>query len=198
LQKRESKKVEFALIASSGYYPESYFYQGAPMQIVVSILGGILIVYLFFNGLAELGIGTAGLNPILRYRRRKWKERSRNPLYNIDSPMEMTALLMVAAAKDATGLNTESKHEILRLFESEFRLSGKHASELLIASEYLLGDGSELRDHLKEIMKKSLRNFTREQAASALSMIEYIARLDKTGNPATTKLLTNIKKLLNT
>jgi hypothetical protein len=167
------------------------------MQIAVSILGGILIVYLFFSGLAELGIGSAGLNPILRYRRRKWKERSRNPLYNIDSPMEMTALLMVAASNDETGLNTESKQEILRLFESEFRLNRKHASELLIASEYLLGDGSELRDHLKAVMKKSLRNFTPEQAASAVTMIGHVARLDTTRNPLTADLMKKLKRYLS-
>lgn len=166
------------------------------MQIVVSILGGILIVYLFFNGLAELGIRTAGLNPILRYRRRKWKERSRNPIYNIDSPMEMTALLMVAVGGGGRGLTPEAKHEILRLFETEFHLDRKHASGLLIASEYLLGDGSELRNDLKQVMQKSLRRFTREQAASALSMVQCIAGMDKTAKPATRELATKIKGYL--
>lgn len=166
------------------------------MQIVVSILGGILIVYLFFNGLAELGISTAGMNPLLRRRRKKWKERSRNPIYNIESPLEMTALLMVAAAGGGAGLNAESKREILRLFESEFRLGGKHASELLIASEYLLQDGIEFRNNFKEIMRKSLRNFTPEQRASAVSMIERIADMDKTGNPARAELAATIKRCL--
>lgn len=167
------------------------------MQIVVSILGGILIVYLFFNGLAELGIVTAGMNPILRYRRKKWKERSRNPIYNIENPMEMAALLMIAAARGDAGLNTESRQEILRLFESEFRLSRKHASELFIASDYLHGDGTELRNNLKQVMQKSLCNFTPDQAASAVSMIGRIADIDKAWNPTKKQLVEKIKESLS-
>jgi hypothetical protein len=167
------------------------------MQIIVSILGGILIVYLFFNGLAELGISSSGLNPILRYRRKKWKERSRNPLYNIDSPLEMTALLMVAVAKSGGDINPGAKLRILTLFQDVLRLSRKDATGLLIGSAYLLQDGIELRNNLKQVMQNSLKRFTPEQAASAKSMIERIAGLDTTWNPAKEQLLAKIKEYLS-
>ncbi|HEX5055427.1 MAG TPA: hypothetical protein VFX02_02910 [Gammaproteobacteria bacterium] len=167
------------------------------MQIVVSILGGILIVYLFFNGLAELGISTSGMNPILRYRRRKWKELSRNPIYNIESPLEMTALLLVAIAKTGGDIHPGAKLRILTLFQDVFHLDKKDAAALLIASTYLLQDGVELHGNLKQVMQKSLQHFTPEQAASANSMIERIAGLDTTWNPAKEQLLEKIKNILS-
>lgn len=158
------------------------------MQILVGTLGGILVVFLFFRGLTELGISLSGLNPVLRTRRKHWKNQCRNPIYQIDNPMEMTALLMVAAAKGGSDMHLEEKHEILRLFEDGFHLSSKDASALLISSAYLLGDGSELRNNLKQVMQKCLKNFTREQSRAALSMIDRVASLDRSGKELVVKI----------
>src|SRR5688572_9939102 len=111
------------------------------MQIVMGVLGGIVTVLLFFSGLVELGVSPSTLNPFLRQRRKKWKnQHNRNPIYNIESPMEMAALLMVAVAKSGGDLGPEAKLGILKLFEDEFHLSKKDASALIIASVYLLRD----------------------------------------------------------
>jgi uncharacterized tellurite resistance protein B-like protein len=167
------------------------------MNILAGILGGI-VLWLFFRGFAELGIGLSGLNPMLRRRRLRWLDQHNiNPLYNIKSPMEMTAVLLVAVAKNNDGeIGTAEKHALLRLFEDKFHLDKKDASALLIYSFYILRDGSSLRLSLKQIMQRSLRHFTPEQAASALSMIDHIAGLDKAVNRAKEDLLTNIKQYL--
>jgi uncharacterized tellurite resistance protein B-like protein len=109
----------------------------------------------------------------------------------------MTALLLAAVAENNNGeIGTAEKQALLRLFEDKFHLNKKDASALLVYSFYILQDGRELRLNLKQVMQKSLRLFTPEQTASALSMIGYIAGLDKTVNMAKDELMARIKTIL--
>jgi hypothetical protein len=168
------------------------------MNILVGVLGGIVTVLLFFRGLAELGINRSDLNPLLWHRRKQWKKQyNTNPIYNIESPMEMAALLLVAVAKSDGDISAAKKFAILALFTDEFHLCNKDAAALLIASVYLLQDGSELRNNLKRALQKSLLSFTREQATSALSMIDRVADLDINANPEKKELVAKIKEHLH-
>jgi hypothetical protein len=180
---------------NSGYHADYSNSQGNKMQNLVGVLGGIIAVWLFFRGFAELGIRLSDLHPALRQRRKKYQALCRNPLYNIESPLEMTALLLVAAGNSGKP-GTETRQATLRLFQDKFHLSNKDASALLISSTWLLQDGMELRNNLQSVMQRSLRNFTREQQASALAMIEHITSLDKTGNPVPVELASKLKELL--
>jgi uncharacterized tellurite resistance protein B-like protein len=178
----------------SGYYSLKQFSSGNSMNILAGILGGI-VLWLFFRGFAELGINLRDLNPLLRRRRMRWlNQHNTSPLYNIKSPLEMTALLLVAVAKNNDGeIGTAEKHALLRLFEDKFHLNKRDSSELLIYSFFILQDGSELRQNLQQVLQKSLRRFTPAQLASAISMIDSIA---KPVNPVTAELVSKIKKLL--
>ena len=102
-----------------------------------------------------------------------------NPIYQIESPMEITALMMTAAAKADGDLSSEEKRGILRMFGEEFHLSKRDAAGLLIASSHLLGKGSEVRDNLSKVLAPSLEKFSATQADSAL---ELIARVASTGS----------------
>jgi hypothetical protein len=164
------------------------------MQNLVGVFGGIIAVWLFFRGFAELGIRLSDLHPALRHRRKKYQALCRNPLYNIESPLEITALLLVAVANTDHGMKPATRLKILRCFEDAFHLNKKDASVLLIFSEWLLQDGTEPRENLKQVMQKCLRRFTREQAGSTLSMIERIADIDKTWSPAKKQLVEKIKE----
>jgi hypothetical protein len=167
------------------------------MHILLGVLGSIVTILLLLNRLAEMGIDLGGLNPFLLYRRKKWKNQIQgNPIYHIDSPMEMVALLMVAVAKSSGDISSEEKHKILELFTKEVHLSKKDSAALMIASVYLLRDGSELREHLKKVIDKSLKKFTDEQADSAMSLISEVANLDRTENPIKEELVRNIEQQL--
>jgi uncharacterized tellurite resistance protein B-like protein len=167
------------------------------MHIILGLLGSIITILVLLNRLAEIGVDLGGLNPFLWYRRSRWKNRYHgNPIYHIESPLEATALLLVAVAKSDGDMSAEEKRRILDLFQQEFRLSKKDASALMIASVYLLRDGSELRENVKKVLQGSLHNFTREQADSALSLINQIVSMERTDNPIKEELVRNIAECL--
>ncbi len=153
------------------------------MHILLGLLGTVVTILWLLHRLAEMGIDLGGLNPWLWNRRRTWKKKyEANPIYSLEGPMEVTALLITATAKADGEMSSDEKHEILEIFEDEFKLSKHDAAGLLTSSTYLYGKGDEVRSNLKRILAPSLERFTAEQASSA---IELLDRISITGSPAT-------------
>jgi tellurite resistance protein len=146
------------------------------MHVVLGMLGTIVTILILLNRLADSGIDLGGLNPFLWHRRRKWRQRVEgNPVYTLEKPMEATALLMVAIAKCDGDMSAEQKRGILRLFEQEFQLSTREASSLLVSTAYLLRDGDEVRTKLGKVLDASREKFTKDQAESAVSLVERVS-----------------------
>lgn len=167
------------------------------MHIVLGILGTIVTILVLLNQLAQNGIDLGGLNPFLWRRRRRWqKQLEGNPVYRLESPLDVTALLVTAVAKCDGDMSSDEKRLILDLFRTEFRQSKKEAAELLIASAYLLGNGEELRANLEKVLKPSLENFTKEQAQAAMALLAKVSDVDPAEYELKHELVGRIGKIL--
>ncbi|MCU5782871.1 phenylacetic acid degradation-like protein [Alcanivorax balearicus MACL04] len=167
------------------------------MHIVLGLLGTLVTILWLLYRLAEMGIDLGGLNPWAWRRRRQWRSRSQgNPIYALESPLEVTALLMTAAAKLDGDMSGEEKRTLLTLFRETFHLSEAEASDLLTACVHLFGKGEEIRDNLAAVVRPCLDRFSPEQAESALDLVERIIQLE--GNPSQRQrdLLEQLQKLL--
>ena len=167
------------------------------MHIIIGFLGSVVTILFLLRQLAELGFDLGGLNPFLWHRRRQWMQRSQgNPIYQMDNPMDVTALMMVAVAKSDGDMTSEEKHKILEMFRDEFELTKRDASDLMVASVYLLRDGSELRTNVGKVMARCIDKFTREQALSASTMISSVAGISGTPNEIKNELVRTILSCL--
>jgi uncharacterized tellurite resistance protein B-like protein len=168
------------------------------MHIVLGVLGTIVTILILLNRLAEAGIDLGGLNPFLWHRRRMWRRRLEgDPVYQMENPMDVTALLMVAVAKSDGDMSSEEKKKILEMFQNEFHLSRRDASDLMVASVFVLKDGSALRSNPSKVLQPSLPKFTQEQAASAVSLISQVGRIDPEPNEVRETLVNDICALLS-
>lgn len=166
------------------------------MHIVLGALGSIVTILWLLHRLAEMGIDLGGLNPFLWRRRRKWKKHhDANPVFKIDSPLDVTALLMTAVAKESGDMSSEEKAEILKIFADEFHLSKTEAAGLLISSSHLLGKGDEVREKLNTVLEPSLSKFTDEQSKSAVELLRRISLVDGPCNELQEKLIKNISEI---
>jgi len=167
------------------------------MHIILGILGTIVTILWLLHRLGEMGITLGGLNPFLWSRRRKWtKHHDANPIYKIDSPLDVTALLITATAKADGDMSSDEKHKILSMFEDEFHLSKKDAAALLISSSHLLSKGDEVRDNLKGVLAPSLGDFTAVQAASVIDMLHQISQVGTSPSVLQRTLIENISAIL--
>ena len=167
------------------------------MHIILGFLGTIVTILWLLHRLAEMGIDLGGLNPWLWRRRRNWKNRyEANPIYVIESPMEATAVLITAVAKADGVISSEEKQEVLNIFESEFSLSKREAAELLISSDFLLGDGDAVRSNMEGVLQPSLESFSEEQAASAVQLIRRMAAVGGNSSPIQNEIVAAASRVL--
>ncbi len=138
------------------------------MHILLGLLGTVVTILILLN---KLGVDIGWLNPYLWNKRRNWKKKYEgNPVFKLNNPLDVTALLMVAAAKADGDMVQEQKVKILSLFQSEFHLSPQDAGDLMISSVHLLGDGEEVRTKTDKILAPLLPEFKDSQIESALSL----------------------------
>lgn len=148
------------------------------MHILIAFMTA-LATLLF--ALDRFGVDIGWLNPWAWRRRRRWiKQLSANPAFNLDSPMECMALLLLATARIDGELSSEEKLELRRMFEESFHQTSSDSSSLLQASTYLLGDGMEVFARPEEILSRSLEKFSPEQKQSS---IELLTRISEVGGP---------------
>jgi len=128
--------------------------------------------------LERLGIDVGWVNPWAWRRKRKWlKQYHASPALSIEQPLEAAAILLIATAKIDGDLSTEEKTALLNIFEHEFKLSYKQASDLFVASAYLLNSGREVYERPKDVLSPSLEHFSAAQKDSVLELLHKIAEL---------------------
>jgi len=167
------------------------------MHIIIALLGSIVTILILLNRLADAGIDLGWLNPYLWRRRRNWKDKYEgDPIFRINSPMDATAILMVAAAKSDGDFTKDDKNLLLSLFESEFKLSKKDAAGLLISSGHLLGDGASVRGDVRKFLAPSKASFTESQVESAIDLLSRIVKNRENAHPNAEEFFDQVRSVL--
>ncbi len=167
------------------------------MHIILGMLGSVVTILWLLHRLAEMGIDLGGLNPWAWRRRRKWRKAYEgNPIFSIDSPMEITALLLTATAKSDGDMTAEDKSTILGLFQSEFELAESEATSLLASSTYLLGSGEELRGALESFIGSKLEYFSDSQARSAIAMMQGLGGMETRSSTTRSEFIGTVCELM--
>lgn len=171
------------MLNKSGYFGE-FKYKGHLMHIILGLLGTIVTILVLINRLSDAGIDIGWLNPFSWRRRRAWRKKYEgNPVFSLTDPLEVAGLLATSTAKIDGDLSKEEKAILLQLFQGEFNRSEEQASDLLMSSIYLFGDGDEVLAKPDKVMKNALENFTREQARSVMILLQAVADIDERNRP---------------
>jgi uncharacterized tellurite resistance protein B-like protein len=146
------------------------------MHIILGALGSIVTI-LFLPD--RLGIDLGGMNPFYWYRRRAFaKKYGSDPIFSVEDPMQIASLLVIGAAKLDGDLTASQKEMAQRLFESEFSLSEKEASQLFGSAAHLLAAPQLLDDQLTKLVMRNGDRFSPEQTESLLDMMTRVASAD--------------------
>ena len=160
------------------------------MHIVIGALSAMAGLIWAFVALQRSGFNPDSINPFLWYRRAQWRKKyGVRPIYNLDDPMDVAAVLILGVAKCEGEISREQKQAILGLFETEFRLDSNAAADLLLASSHLLRDEIYLSDNLEKVLKLSAAAFTAGQVASLPEMMTRVGTLESALNDEQRKLI---------
>ena len=146
------------------------------MHIVIGLLGSLVtILYL----LDRLGVDIGGLNPFYWYRRRAFaKKYGSDPIYSIEDPIHVAALLVIGVAKLDGDLTAEQKRIAQEQFESEFSIDSRDASALFGSAAHLLAAPQLIDTQLRKLAQANEGRFSPDQAMSLVQMMNAVATAD--------------------
>lgn len=146
------------------------------MHIVLGLLGTIVTILFLLD---RLGITLGGLNPFYWRRRRAWaKKYEGDPIYSVEEPIHVAALMIIGAAKLDGDITAEQKKVALSQFESSFSLDSRAASELVGSAAHLLGAPQFIDTQLNGLADKNKDRLSRDQAESMIQMMVEVASAD--------------------
>lgn len=148
------------------------------MHILIGLLTATAGLFWALDALQRSG-ALETLNPFLWYRRAQWNKKYRKkPIYSLDNPIDVAAVLLLGTAKCEGEISSEQKREILEIFENEFHLTSKVASDLLLSSSHLMKDEDHLVDNLQKVLEQSGSMFSEEQIDSVLSLMRRVSGIE--------------------
>ncbi|WP_428102253.1 hypothetical protein [Candidatus Rariloculus sp.] len=149
------------------------------MPYLLGLLGLIVTVLVLLKRLADAGFDLGGLNPFLPKRSRAWRGKfEANPLFSLDDPMDVAAVLAVGVTKAGGDMSAEQKHALLDAFQRTFSLDQRSAEHLLASSAHLVGDGHVFRNQVHDVIARSKERFTDSQIGSTISLLEEITAIE--------------------
>ena len=169
------------------------------MHIILAALGAVVTILILIKRLSDAGIGLGWLNPFAWHRRRNWQNKYKgNPIFSLKDPLEVAALLATSLAKIDGEVSREEKAILLSLFQSEFGKSEKEASDLLMSSIYLFGDGEDAIKKPEKILQSSLKQFSQEQARSVVELLAAIVKIDSANHAEKEQYLARVNSVFDT
>lgn len=160
------------------------------MHVLIAAITAVAGLLWALNSLQRSGFQPSSLNPFLAYRRWKWsRTHGTKPIYRLDRPMDVAAVLLLGIAKADGTITSDQKRILLEMYQSEFEISRDEASDLLLASSHLVRDEIYLVDHLDKILAPSAERFEANAVASLLRMMRTVAALDGSVNAEQHKLI---------
>jgi uncharacterized tellurite resistance protein B-like protein len=164
------------------------------MHIVIAFLSALVTVFYLLD---RLGIDLGGFNPFHWRRKRTWNEAYHaDPIYSIEDPMHVAAILILGGAKLDGDISAEQKKVASALFESQFSLDPKGASELLGSAAHLLGAPQVIDAQLDGVVKNSQDRFSKDQAESMMQMMVQVVSADGEMTTAQSDFVENVRSRL--
>ena len=146
------------------------------MHILIGFLGSVVTVLYLLD---RLGIDLGGMNPFHWYRRRAFiKKYGSDPIYSIEVPVHIAALLVIGSAKLDGDLTAEQKKAAQDQFKSEFSMDEREASQLFGSAAHLLAAPQLIDTQLEKLADRNKDDFSSEQASSLMRMMVKVASAD--------------------
>ena len=163
---------------------------------ILGILGTIVTVLYLLD---RVGIDIGWINPWSWRRRRAWAKRYEgDPVYSVEDPIQVAAILIAGAAKLEGDISAGQKQAILEQFEQKFSLDARSASDLLASATHLLGAPQVIGTQLRGLAARHQGSFSDEQLESLLEMVTAVATVDGEPGSSQQEYLDDLRSSLTT
>ena len=138
------------------------------MHIIIAAITAIAGLIWALNSLQRSGFDLNSLNPFYWIRRKRWEDKQINPLYSLDKPREMVALLMFAVLKQAGDPTEEQKANLLGLYQTDLKFGAKDSQDMYSLASYLLNTDPNYMHKVPALMAPALKEISEDQLLSLI------------------------------
>lgn len=166
------------------------------MHLILALLGLIVTVLILTNQLANNKLSFGWLNPFswLKSQDKPKKLPADDPVYVLEEPQEVIALLIMALAKSDGGMSAAQKKEILAQFTQIFQLNNEKAANLLSASTFLLHDDMDMVKKPQQLFAASKKKFSQAQIIASINLLKHIASFDSPMTAFQAQLIADVEQ----
>lgn len=131
------------------------------MAVILEILGLIITFTMAMEALRRFGFDVGWLNPLTFFRRRAWNKKvATPPIYTLEHPVDVVALLALATVQATGAVTVEQKEGVLALLREHLSLTESEASSLWLASSHMLRNRSLAESELPAVLERSAERFS--------------------------------------
>ncbi len=161
------------------------------MHVLLGILTALVSL---LYALDRLGIDLGGMNPFHWYRRRAFsKKYGSDPIYSVEDPVHIAALLVIGAAKLDGDVTAEQKQLAQEIFMAEFSIDEREASQLFGSAAHLLAAPQLIEDQLGKLAERNTTTFSGEQSQSLLQMMVKVAAANGSISPTQQEFIDGVR-----
>lgn len=164
---------------------------------IIAFLTALAGLVWALHSLQQSGLDLNALNPFLWHRRRQWlKKHGTHPLYGINEPMLVAAVLLLATVKVDGEVSRDEKQALLDIFQGEFHCDQRRAAELLQSCSWLLKDDWQIRGRVPQILEASLPRWDDAQRQSMSGLLDRVAAIEVAAAGEKQALIDEIRQAL--
>jgi hypothetical protein len=160
------------------------------MGVVVQILGLLVTFTVAMEALQRLGLDVGWLNPLSFFRRRAWNKKvTTPPLYALEHPVDVVAVLALAVVQATGAVTVTQKQGVLALLRERLKLGESEAENLWVASAHLLRNRALAVGELPGVLERSAGKFTDYHVQTLLAVMQSAAQIDPPVSAAQQQLM---------
>ncbi|MFN4118006.1 phenylacetic acid degradation protein [Acidovorax sp.] len=160
------------------------------MGVILQILGLIITFTMAMEALRRFGIDVGWLNPLAFFRRRAWaKKVTTPPLYTLEHPVDVVAVMALAMVQATGAVTVEQKHGVLALLRQHLALADSDANSLWVASSHMLRNRALAPAEVPAVLERSADKFTDYHVQTLRAVMLGAAQITPPASPAQQQLL---------
>ncbi len=164
------------------------------MGFLIEVLGMVVAIVVGLAALKRNGVDIGWLNPFTFFHRLRWKKKmSVPPLYALDHPIDVVAVLALAAVQTSGVVTSKQKDGVLSLLSQHLSLDAAEANNLWILSSHLLRHRALDAQEVPAVLEKSADKFSDYHQQTLLTVVKTAISLEPPANAAQTELVAAIE-----
>ena len=160
------------------------------MAIILQLLGLVITFVMAMEALRRFGIDVGWLNPLTFIRRHRWRKQvTTPPLYTLEHPVDVVAVLALAIVQTTGLISAQQKAGVQELLHRNLNMSDADATSLWLSSSHMLRNRPLEPSEVPAVLQRSAGKFSDYHLQTLKTVMHAAAMIEPPVNSAQQQLM---------